>query len=495
MKLSIIIPVYNKAPFLKRCLDSVASQINNAVQVILIDDGSTDGSAEICDDYSDRFEIYHAESNMGVSVARNFGIKKAKGEYISFLDADDLLAAGAIKELLKEAQKGKNIIQFCQFRCRTYETLNYTPYGSPEGNYSFDFIPKYWVMVWNKIYKRSFLAENHIEFKKGMQFGEDTLFNAECILANDGLYHASQTTVIHCLDDKNSLCRGGANYDRIKRLDDELCKLADEQTNPTKKMWVDTAINEHRGSKFYQKHGFNKEFRGKFDVVYFVKNTPVNEELKYSLRSVEKNWNFRNVVFYGGCPEDIVPDKHYQVAQNQISKWDNVRMMIAEACRNPNLTPNIWIFNDDFFVMKPNLEDRPPQYNGDLFVHAERVERRHGGRPTEWSQRLRQLAMTLVSAGRPTFNYEVHKPMLINRKKALEVLDRFQGIPGFRGLYGNYWMIGGENKHDMKVQVLNFDVNRVKNWEFISTQDESFESGSIGRFIKSKFPNKSRFEK
>ena len=490
--ISLIIPVYNKAPFLRRCLDSVAEQKTSSVQVIVVDDGSTDGGRKICDEYSNSFEVYHTE-NAGVSVARNLGLEKAKGDYISFLDADDLLAPGAISAMAKAAQQGHNVTQFGQFRCKTYESLNNIPYSSPEGFYSFDFIPKYWVMVWNKIYKRSFLAENQIKFREGMQFGEDTLFNAKCILANKGLYHAAQNTVIHCLDDNNSLCRGGANYERIEKLDNALCELADEQTDATKKKWVETAINEHRNSKFYRKHGFNKGPRGSFDVVYFVKNGTTNEELKYSLRSIEKNFSYRNVVFYGGCPKDLKPDKYYKVEQHESTKWQNVRKMMAEAFKNNELTEYVWIFNDDFFLLKPGLADMPPQYNGDLFAHVQRVEQRHGGE-TEWTRLLSNVAFELTFADKSTLNYEVHKPMLINRAKALQVLKKFPNVHGFRSLYGNYWNIGGESKHDMKIIILDYDVSHIANWEFVSTQDDSFQVGTIGNLIRQKFPNKSKFE-
>lgn len=493
--ISLIIPVYNKAPYLKRCLDSVAKQINDSVQVIIINDGSTDGSTAICAQYREKYgwDLWCTQ-NRGVSAARNLGLEKATGEYVGFLDADDLLADNAINSMANEAKSGKNIIQFGQYRSRTYETLSHIPRRSEEGQYSFDFIPKYWVMVWNKIYKRSFLRKNRIEFKEGMQFGEDTLFNARCILANNGLYHSALNTVIHCWEDRNSLCRGGADYKRVEILDNELCKLEAEQTDPAKKMWLETAINEHRGSKFYKKHGFNKGLKGSFDVVYFVKDTPTNEELKYSLRSVEQNWRFRNVVFYGGCPKDLTPDKHYKLDQNEGSKWKNVRKMMAAAFNNDELTDNIWIFNDDFFVMKPGFDDMPPQYNGDIFAHSEIVKRRHGGRPMEWTNILDNLAMALFFTGKDTLNYEVHKPMLINRKKALEVLRKFPNTHGFRSLYGNYWNIGGVSKHDMKCLVMDYAVEKFQDWEFLSTQDDSFERGTAGLWLKDKFKNKSRFE-
>ena len=93
MKLSIIIPVYNEANFLRRCLDSVYA--NDEVEVIIVDDGSTDGSFEICQEYEDKgFKLIQNEHS-GVSVARNTGIQLAEGEYITFLDSDDEMSKDA----------------------------------------------------------------------------------------------------------------------------------------------------------------------------------------------------------------------------------------------------------------------------------------------------------------------------------------------------------------------------------------------------------------
>ena len=100
-KLSIIIPVYNAEDYLSRCLDSILNQAMNSYEVILVDDGSTDSSALICDRYSatdPRFRTVH-KSNGGVSSARNAGLNLAKGEYIMFVDSDDALASDALEAL------------------------------------------------------------------------------------------------------------------------------------------------------------------------------------------------------------------------------------------------------------------------------------------------------------------------------------------------------------------------------------------------------------
>lgn len=93
LKVSIIVPVFNAAPYLHRCLDSIVHQIYDNFEVFLIDDGSTDSSEMICDAYSNdsRFHIFH-QSNQGQSAARNFALKRVTGKYILFVDADDYIA-------------------------------------------------------------------------------------------------------------------------------------------------------------------------------------------------------------------------------------------------------------------------------------------------------------------------------------------------------------------------------------------------------------------
>lgn len=497
MRVSLIITVYNKAPFLRRCFDSVANQTSKDAEVWVIDDCSTDGSSEICDEYGEKnkWVVIHNAVNNGVSEARNVGLDNAKGDYVAFLDADDVLTPNAIEIMQKVSERGYNIYQFGQYRCRNYEIRNNKVYGSPKGHYDLFYIPKYWVLVWNKLYKLSFLKENKIRFESGMQFGEDTLFNAQCILANGGLYHAPQATIVHCIDDKDSLCRGHLSLERINKLDDELCKLLSKQTDPDKARWLKVAINEHRNSKLYAKQGFDLGAVGGNDVVYFVKDEPENEELRYSLRSVEQNFTYRNVWFCGGCPDGLKPDKHFDLKQEEFVKWDRVRAMIAKVCKNDEISEDFWLFNDDFFILKP-MKTMRPQYNGELEPYYKYAESKHGGVADGFTVRLREANRVLKEVGLTTLNYEVHKPMLINKKKALEVLRAFPNTPCFRSLYGNYYRIGGEDKHDMKIKIENYGrILAVENfWDFVSTDDKSFKNGNIGEFLREKFNKKCRFE-
>ncbi|MEF2940143.1 MAG: glycosyltransferase, partial [Oscillospiraceae bacterium] len=92
--ISVIVPIYNTKPYLAECIESILAQkINVPIEVLLIDDGSTDGCAEICDKYAaldERVRVIHQE-NQGLSAARNAGIDNAKGRYYSFVDSDDIV--------------------------------------------------------------------------------------------------------------------------------------------------------------------------------------------------------------------------------------------------------------------------------------------------------------------------------------------------------------------------------------------------------------------
>ena len=103
-KISIIIPVYNAEATIKQCVDSILSQDYQDFELLLIDDGSKDLSADICDDYAkqdERIKVYHKE-NGGVSSARNMGLEKAKGEWITFIDSDDYIEPGYFEDLAIE---------------------------------------------------------------------------------------------------------------------------------------------------------------------------------------------------------------------------------------------------------------------------------------------------------------------------------------------------------------------------------------------------------
>ncbi len=112
MLVSIIIPVYNVEKYLGECLDSVLAQDYRDLEIILVDDGSTDSSGAICDDYAtrdSRITVYHTE-NGGLSCARNYGTARASGEFIQYLDSDDCLTEGAISSSMAKISDGVDAV-------------------------------------------------------------------------------------------------------------------------------------------------------------------------------------------------------------------------------------------------------------------------------------------------------------------------------------------------------------------------------------------------
>lgn len=237
-KLSIIIPVYNEEPFLKRCLDSlkVDEEHIHDVEIILINDASTDKSGEIIDAEVDRvgFTVVHHTTNWGVAMTRNHGLSLASGEWVTFLDADDELTPDAIETMLKYIDDVKandrNVIQFNHLR----QHGNAAPvmkFSNRAGNYYARVMPQRWVYCWNKIYKKAFLDANGIRFPIGLDYGEDELFVLDCFRANRWIYHANEATVIKHFDNDESLTKT-LTPQRLNNLIRAELDLLEQKDNP-----------------------------------------------------------------------------------------------------------------------------------------------------------------------------------------------------------------------------------------------------------------------
>jgi hypothetical protein len=225
------------------------------------------------------------------------------------------------------------------------------------------------------------------------------------------------------------------------------------------------------------------------DIVYFLKDTEVNEELRYSLRSVEQNFEHGKIWFYGGCPKGLKPDKWVHVNQTQPGKWERVKQMLYLACQNEDLSDDFYLFNDDFFIMKPWTYE--PVYNKTLDGLIKKSEKLTGG-VNKYSYRLRETVRVLEASCCGIKNYAVHMPIKFNKQKVLEVLRAFPGCSMFRSLYGNYNEIGGVCISDCKITKL--DEKPDVNVTLLSTNDQSFQYGLVGEYIRSQFKQPCRYE-
>ncbi|MDO4967209.1 MAG: glycosyltransferase family A protein [Candidatus Saccharibacteria bacterium] len=216
MKVSIIIPIYNKEKYLERCIKSVLAQSHSDLEIILVDDGSTDNSLEICKKYKKdkRTKIFHQE-NKGVSSARNVGLKNMTGERVIFIDADDYIEKGYIKKI---SEYDDDLV------ISGYIINNIENTPEPQQNPSVNEIlsrknSKYIVVPYDKLFKTNLIQENGIKFDESMNFGEDACF------VLDYLKFCKTTRFIKYAGYHNIILDGTLSRKYIENIAEQLNKL------------------------------------------------------------------------------------------------------------------------------------------------------------------------------------------------------------------------------------------------------------------------------
>ncbi|WPS47150.1 glycosyltransferase [Streptococcus sp. S5] len=217
MKYSVIIPVYNVEKYIDRCLKSIISQNYDDLEIIVIDNGSTDSSGIICDTYASEYSnisVYHIE-NHGVGSARNFGLSKARGEFIYFVDSDDYLVGNLFADFADKLVSDLDLVVFCYYnsfeedlteKSRTEKSLPF------KGNYDKDgfikifkelFLSDMLYTVWNKIYRREFLLENNLSFEQ-YELGEDVRFNLNVYRNVNRIFLSQDSYYVYVIGRKGS---------------------------------------------------------------------------------------------------------------------------------------------------------------------------------------------------------------------------------------------------------------------------------------------------
>ena len=181
IKISIIIPIYNAEKYLKKCIESIVSNKNELIEILLINDGSKDDSEEICKKYifEDKRIKYFSRENKGCSSTRNFGIKKAKGKYIWFIDSDDYIEENSIDQILKVLSEEENdLLIFGYYNVNIFGKVLKKNIPKKINNkleiYEQDDI---FNSPWNKIYNSKIIKENNLFFPENCHMGEDMSFN------------------------------------------------------------------------------------------------------------------------------------------------------------------------------------------------------------------------------------------------------------------------------------------------------------------------------
>lgn len=194
LKVSVIIPIYNREKFLCKCMDSVLRQTLKDIEIICIDDGSTDRSFKILQKYlqkDNRIKIL-TQKNSGPSLSRNNGLKIAKGEYVSFVDSDDWIDLEFLEKLYSAAKKYNADIACAGIkRLRSYKWKYHLKFEKEEFTENTDRkfqlcdVPEK-CYVWNKIYRLSELRKHNILFEPGVLY-EDRCFTCEALIKLNSL--------------------------------------------------------------------------------------------------------------------------------------------------------------------------------------------------------------------------------------------------------------------------------------------------------------------
>ena len=230
-KISIIVPVYNVERYLRQCIDSILAQTYRDFELFLVDDGSPDNSGKICDEYARkdlRIHVFH-KPNGGVSSARNLGIDNAKGEYISFIDADDYIEPNFAEEMVK-AMEGYDADLVCcgiwenekSINKRIRSTDKDKIYDMKGGLIELIVPDAYFGWCFNKFYKRSIVKNTDIKFPEGIRYSEDWVFIINYITHSSKIVYISKVLYHYVSNEMSAVNKISANegfdYNYLDRL-------------------------------------------------------------------------------------------------------------------------------------------------------------------------------------------------------------------------------------------------------------------------------------
>lgn len=209
---SVILPIYNVAPYLERCIQSVLEQDMKDYEIILVNDGSTDNSPEICDRYAQEYafiKVVHKE-NGGLSSARNAGFAHASGQYIWWIDSDDWIESGALRHIYNACDSQPDLVKFNFYRFSDKKGRFVT--NLEPGNYdaammksvvqekAFCEAGKFSLSAWSHVYRREFLLAHNLSFVSERVIGsEDYLFNLCAFLKAESLIMIPQLLYVYAL--------------------------------------------------------------------------------------------------------------------------------------------------------------------------------------------------------------------------------------------------------------------------------------------------------
>lgn len=311
---SIIVPVYNVEAYLRECVESILAQTYRNFELLLIDDGSKDGSGAICDEFAQsdsRVRVIH-KANEGPSITRNRGIEEAAGEFIVFVDSDDLVCQEMLEKMVCAMTRYQTDLAICGFerfrddwkqrsRISPYSLVIFQSQRELTSIYNKPGTNMFGISIWAKMYRADIIRENNIRFQEDIDYEEDCCFNVD-------YFHHVQTTAV--LRDY---------FYQYRQLDQSLSKGYRKNT-------FKFLINGFRRRKAFLEE-LEMPFHGAETILMIVIKTTLIKIFDSALSKEEKFQEYEMVMSFDECQE---------VCKDAIASKTRLTRMLAKAIISKN---------------------------------------------------------------------------------------------------------------------------------------------------------------
>ena len=289
--ISIIVPVYNVEDYLEQCISSLINQTNKNLEIILINDGSTDGSGNICDKNAlkdDRIKVYHIE-NGGSSIARNFGLKISTGEYIAFVDSDDWIKPNMLSELIKFAESNHlKVVEISSVESHinvANQNVSETIVSKIEDKHSAlkRIIKNKRFAVWRRIYHHSIVKDRY--FIEGI-LHQDVYYTIDILNEISCIGYLENALYVYNVQNPTSVIRSNYSLKKLKSINAGFYVV--ENTKQYSKDITDLA-----------KKYFFEFVTYHYDSLYLNPHLDLDGSHRREIRNnIKKNYDYKNIDFY-----------------------------------------------------------------------------------------------------------------------------------------------------------------------------------------------------
>lgn len=309
---SIIVPIYNADLYLKNCLDSILNQTFTTFELILINDASTDNSALICEEYllkDKRIKVFHQETNGGASVTRNIGLENARGKYILFIDADDIVLENHIESFFYTENIPSGTLVHAPHMINRNGVILNDNYSKPYIVTNFQLCESYQYSFlfagppWSKLMENKIIQDNNLKFKTDISVNEDHTFHLEYLLHINSYVNVGVRTLIY-FDRPNSLSKKKFVYEEYERRLNYILPLTIKVIERFKISNIDIIANLYSTPinaiifSLYSLYNYDtnkiKQKKERFKIIYRITKGNYSQILK----NYWKPTNFKDIFIY-----------------------------------------------------------------------------------------------------------------------------------------------------------------------------------------------------